>query len=261
MERRQTRSMTGALISGDSLPTRQAPLRWRSSRPNHQLRGRDVARPEEPIQPFRLLDLPAELRLQVFGYALSPSVIVDPVPENCRCCPPKKKKHTIDVALLHTNRQIYQEGVPLLYHVPIFEFSTPIKMYDWLTTRQYDNHFKPHPDWWMTIKNVKLILRFEPPNETQKAVVFSDWAAQLAVLNRRNPGLQTLTLQWRDPAGHGYAADPEMRRTMADLILASGIRDLRQLTMVNLEASVKNEMMEHLAPMLQGYQVVATAAD
>ncbi len=237
--------------------------------------GQDVTVPEESVQRFRLLDLPPEIRLEIYGYLLSPPELVDakesyPVEREDYRYPrtekptmnvalllvnrqqeavPRTEKPTMNVALLRVNRQIYQEAVPLLYHVPTFKFSSMTDLEEWLHIRQPEKS-------WMTITNVKVPVPFEIPDAGEYYPMFFDWSVILTQLGLGCPGLQKLTLEWV----HTEPTNSDIRKNIADIVLASGIRNLRQLTLENLEPADEKEMMEQLAPMLRGYQEVATAA-
>ncbi|KAI9755313.1 MAG: hypothetical protein M1835_000831 [Candelina submexicana] len=135
MNRPQTRSMRGRLLSGDNLP----PIRRRSTKLNHRnnssipgrltqgdhlptIRQREAA--QIPTQPFRLLDLPTELRLQIYGYVLDPPIFAHPerpdLPEHRLCIRRRPNRGT---AILRANHQIHDEARPLIYRTPEFLFS------------------------------------------------------------------------------------------------------------------------------------------
>lgn len=95
--------------------------------------GRHLAPPEGP---FRILALPAELRVVIYEYALSyPALSVDLCESTgCRFCPfdperPDLQTHiTPDIlSITRVNRQMYREALPVFYAVNHFDLRGPWK--------------------------------------------------------------------------------------------------------------------------------------
>ncbi|KAI9699478.1 MAG: hypothetical protein M1836_003089 [Candelina mexicana] len=231
MNRPQTRSMRGRLLSGNDLP----PIRRRSTKLNDRDTRSVPDRPHSedhlptirrqkaaqiPIQPFRLLDLPIELRLQIYGYVLDPPIIAYPV----RSGPPGERlsihrRPDRGTALLRANHQIHDEATPLIYRTPEFRFSDGPNLCGWLDSR----HGKLS-----TIRNVKVFLIWEVP-AYPNPFIHGDWVQTLQLLNQECPNLQRLTLEWNDIGGKSL--NPTSRQLLADMLLESGIRNLRELTL------------------------------
>ncbi len=92
-----------------------------------------------PKPPMSLLELPTEIRLQIFGYLLLQTTpIVDPYAGPLRVSdkPPYKSSISVHVGILHTCRRVYREGSPLLYQ-NTFRFTEPTSFSSFILS--------PHP--------------------------------------------------------------------------------------------------------------------
>lgn len=92
-------------------------------------------RDKEPPKPFRIFDLPREVRNRIYGYVLHGSV--DGTLRQHTITITRNRWRVLDCTpgLLLVNRQIYDEALPFLYTSRIFEFWEALCIGPWLGYR------------------------------------------------------------------------------------------------------------------------------
>ena len=99
-----------------------------------------TAQPVQAAQPLRFVDLPAEIRNEIYRYVL----IWHPQPVKLR------RGGLTDVALIFTNSKIYSEAMPIFLSENSFSITGTVAEYKWLTTLR--------PDGQSELRNVTLAL-------------------------------------------------------------------------------------------------------
>lgn len=162
----------------------------------------------EKSKNFRFLDLPPEIRNEVYTLLLSPRGKVKPyiisflqdkaaMPDSARQTP------ALHPNLLRVSKQLYHEAASVLYRNNVFEFShTPAPFINPIC-RQFDSEFSG----WTTITN--LNIRHIKPLQKGMPHMVSHWVEKLTkrLRIRQMPNLQTLWLEF--PLWADWAKSPQ----------------------------------------------------
>ncbi|KAI9752371.1 MAG: hypothetical protein M1835_001102 [Candelina submexicana] len=178
-----------------------------------------------------LMNLPPELQEQILGYLLlNRGFIVNPA------CPPfLGAPRTIQPAILHVNRSLYEIGAHLLYTRNTFRFHRPSALLNWLN---------PHRP---SLRHVCLELDFRISIPYRLKLDYH--SPTFRYLHEAAPKLKSLVLYLRSfDANFCEAGD---LRGLADMILKAGIRNLKKLTICGLPRALEEELMEYLKPMME----------
>ncbi len=153
-----------------------------------------------PQKPFRILDLPREVRNRIYGYALQGSgngSLTKHTVTIRRDCNEENPECTLE--LVSVNRQIYDEALPFLYNSKIFTFKEVLCIAPWLQlrsaqARQAINHirFKLDMDW------MNLARSFTYSNSFDDHLLMTQWKdfIWMCIYVSRTVNLKTLEIEF-----------------------------------------------------------------
>ncbi|KAI9698645.1 MAG: hypothetical protein M1836_003754 [Candelina mexicana] len=178
-----------------------------------------------------LMNLPPELQEQILGYLLvNRGFIVNPASPPSLGVP-----RTIQPAILHVSRSLYEIGAHLLYTRNTFRFTRPSTLLNWLN---------PHRP---SLRHVGLELDFH--HSLTYRLNLDYHSLTFRYLHEAAPELESLVLYLRSLDTSSWESrDP---RHLADMILNAGIRNLKKLTICGLPRAFEEELREFLKPMME----------
>ncbi len=230
------------------------------------------------------LPLPPELRLRILEYVLvCPEIdLVLPAQQHPFIKGSFTRNHRarngahagLDPAVLRVNKLMYAEAADVLYKKNAFRFGCNRRLDAWLdafqqneaTIRRIPLHMKSiarlgNPlklKLWLDnrqqcltmVQHVLLFIPFRIPNVFSSA---ERWDLTLVRLGRELPNLQALTLitPWGAIMRSGTQEFEAWKKTLIELLLASGIRGLKVLRLDRLDSEDEKEVMAGLRPMLR----------
>jgi hypothetical protein len=158
--------------------------------------------------PFRFMDLPPEIRYEVYCLLLSPGNKVKPYTITWLKDQSAIPRADLQSPALHPNvlrlsKRVYLEAVAILYEKNTFEFShTPAPFIN-PVMRPFDGQFTP----WTNIRN--LIIRHIKPRHAGMSHTKNDWIITLDTRFRirEMPHLQTIWLEF--PVSADWASSPQ----------------------------------------------------
>jgi hypothetical protein len=141
-------------------------------------------------KPFPILNLPRELRDQIYTYSLRATLAVDFIP-GPDCIHPTEHLHLPPTpGLLQVNRQIFHEAIDILYSTNIFRFGNASQLFAFQQEIGPENCDRVRKlRIWISAK-LDDIVNYEPSLEPSQPNVYdqsmSEWAAALKTCSFRN---------------------------------------------------------------------------
>ncbi|KAI9702129.1 MAG: hypothetical protein M1836_001473 [Candelina mexicana] len=195
----------------------------------------DTSTPIPPGSIFRFYELPPELReLILKNLLLSKTRFVDPGGSKGPMNSYVAKQPYVSSTILRVNRQIYTQGIPLLYSKNSFRFVTGALFRSWTEEA--------------SIFASRTLIRDVIVHVSIHGIVGDfpgiDGRRTLLCLTYSNfPYLERLTLAFQDPVCMGLDKKKELVRRIGSVDFKNGLKELKLL---GLELDLKKLLMEEL---------------